>query len=322
MKPKISALKNFRIVNAERDSEYSAQRKYIFEVLCTNRREENAVAVFAALDDSNNVIGYIFAKIPSSPKPAPPGWYIDLLFVEPEYRRQGVATALFEALESRAKEQGVQFFVAWAMATERATMFWYGKLFCMEKSSIRQEDPTHPLEYGNYKHIIHRRVCPAEACASVSEMPAGYKAVLIDTALRNELFDRYLNKNDYFSDVRNELFGFAAVDERGEIVGYAVVKENEMGAPLDKVEWLLWHFVEPRHRKRGIGTYLLHTVNREAEKVEINKPAQLHPLFPKGLSAEDEAFYMKLGYNIAYYGTMTDKESGEIKPWAHVGIRM
>ena len=322
MKQEMSAQKEFRVVSAERDGEYSAQRRYIFEVLCTNRREENAVAVFAALDSSNDVIGYIFAKVPSSPMPPSSGWYIDMLFVKPEYRRQGVATALFEALEIRARDQDIQFFVAWAMATERATMFWFGKQFCMEKSSIKQEDPTHPLEYGNYKHIIHRRVCPAEMCESAAEPPMWYKSVRIDSALRNKLFDRYLKENEYFVNVRDELFGFAAVDEQGKIVGYAVVKENEMGMPLDEVEWLVWLYIEPMHRKRGVGTYLLQAVKHEAENAEIKKPVQLHPLFPKGLSAEDEAFYLKRGYNIAYYGTMTDRESGETKPWAHVGARM
>lgn len=313
---------NFRVVKAERDNKYSAQRRYIFEVMCPGRKEEDAVAVFAALDASDTVIGYIFAKIAAPPQPDPPGWYIDLLFVDHAYRRQGIATALFEALKNHAKECGVPYFVAWAMATVRATMFWYGKQFCMEKSSIKQNDPTHPLEYGNYKHVIHRRISAIAECVSATKLPKGIQIVNVDSVLRERLLDTYFHGNDYFASVREELFGFTALDAHGQTVGYVIAKENEMGAPLDETEWLVWLYVEPRHRKQGIGTCLLKKIENCAQNAKTRKPAQLDPRHPKGLTKEDEAFYLKRGYNVAYYGQLTNKESGETFPWARIGMRL
>lgn len=311
--------RNIRVVNAEKGTAY---RRYIFDVLCPYRKEQEAVAVFAALNDADEVVGYIFTKVAPEPQPDQPGWYIDKVFVDPAYRRQGIATELFDALNSHAIKQGVPYFIGYAQATERATMFWYDMQFCLERSK-KQEDPSRPLTYGNYLHFMHRQVGITPERTSSIELPSAYQIVRADHDLHDSLFDMYFpNDNAYFATVLQDLFGFAVVNELNHPIGFALAKEEEMGAPLDGSEWFVWLYVEPKHRKQGVGSTLLQTM-KSAAKDTAKPPVQLRPLCPKGLTREDADFYRKRGFNVAYYGWLVDKETGErFAPWPHIGRRI
>lgn len=311
--------KDFRVVYAGKDS---TERRYVFENMFRYRGNRDAVTMFAALNDAGEVIGYIYAHAYESKNLNPPGWFIGRVHVNPDYRRKGVATALFDALYLYAGARKIPYFVAFAQASVQATMFWREKGFCMEKGK-KQEDPSRPLEYGNYNHIIHRSIISALENTVVAELPPTYQVVRVDSALRNKVLDAYFPKHStYFASVREDLFGFAAVNEQGEPVGYILAREEDMGAPLTEVEWIAWHYVEPAFRKQGIGSALLQALrNAATDPSALRKPMQLHPICPNGLPEESAAFYRKRAFHIAFFGTSTTKE-GVTLPWPHVGQRL
>lgn len=114
---------------------------------------------FVAVDSEENVIGHLVLEEKEIPIP-PFGkdWFILTIVVEPEYRCRGIGTELVKHAFAEAGQLGVRNFQGSANPTKEAHYFWLKNKFCFFKYGAMHDDPSKKDRYGNYSHIIFRRV--------------------------------------------------------------------------------------------------------------------------------------------------------------------
>ena len=91
---------NFTICKANQE-----QREYVFErVIIKDEEERKKAVVYVATDSDNRIIGRTVIKEKDVPAPiSGKYWYIENLFVSPEYRRKGLASALVAEIKKQAE---------------------------------------------------------------------------------------------------------------------------------------------------------------------------------------------------------------------------
>jgi aminoglycoside 6'-N-acetyltransferase I len=82
---------------------------------------------FFALDEAGNPIGMIDLRIRNFAEGAPDlgAPYVEDLWVEPEYRRRGVARLLLESVENWAREQGYRWLGSDARLDNEESQHWH-----------------------------------------------------------------------------------------------------------------------------------------------------------------------------------------------------
>ena len=143
---------NFTICKANQE-----QRDYVFErVTIKDEQERKNAVVYVATDSGNQIIGRTVIKEKDVPAPiSGKYWYIENLFVHPEYRRKGIASALIAEIKRQAEILEIVYLYGSANASVEASLFWLNQGFTMNAYGKRQEDSSKPLFFGNYFHYIN-----------------------------------------------------------------------------------------------------------------------------------------------------------------------
>ncbi len=286
---------NYTICKANQE-----QRDYVFERVTIKDEEErkNAV-VYVATDSGNQIIGRTVIKEKDVPAPiSGKYWYIENLFVHPEFRRKGIASALVAEIKKQAELSKIVYLHGSANASVEASMFWLNQGFTMSAYGKRQEDKSKPLFFGNYFHYIsyciHR------------------KSLVADTPLNNikkaspeeiqQVIDKFVTdekKKSYFTNKINDLFGFVAMGENRNIQGAIIAFPDSMQAPLDCMHLWIHPFVEPEYRNQGLGRSLVYELYQYAKENDIIQLTNVD------ISEDNIGFWYEIGFDIFFWEVKT-----------------
>lgn len=261
------------------------------------KQERETAVIYTAVDESGEIIGRVIAikrDIPSSIKGQ--YWFIKSLFVNPEYRRKGIATALVNEIKLQAKASGAVYLCGSANASFEASMFWLRQGVTLIPYGKKQEDPSKPQFLGNYFHLFSYRL-------ERRELSADSRTVSIRALSKDEiphLINKYApaeGKRSYLLGKSDELFGFAAVGTDGEPLGIILALPGSMKAPLDSTQWGIFLFVEPQYRNQGIGRSLVW------QMYQCAKESEKSVLQLTNIDSEDYiGFWHQLGFDILLWG--------------------
>ena len=212
------------------------QRDYIYNNFYHSENVFNAEAVFAAVDEQGKIIGHIVAF---SNHNAPDSWFIVSIQVQREYRRQGIGTALFLELQNLSIENNVNDLHCYANPTAEASEFWKHMGFCITKSGRVVNEGDHNLinSFGNYSHLMFKNPnemgnIPASFISDISLVKTTRSQ--IDNICENYL---YPYNRTYFEKVKNDLFGFAALDQNNQMVGFSLMKHEPLYPPFNEMQF-------------------------------------------------------------------------------------
>ena len=277
----------------------TAQREYIFENHYRILKNRESHHIFAAVEKSScGIIGFITGHPREN---VPESWFIASLWVKPEYRRQGIGRALFRELRRRAVENGACDMGGFANPTEASSMFWDSLGFCFSKTGKpKAADEWNESGFGNYSHIMFSNVDDRVYEPKTKPVP-----VTTARAKRKDL--EYICGNylipfheKYYSLHRDELFGYAAFDGDGRIVGFVVMRYEMMYPPLDGIMVQGTVYVEPQMRRNGIGSILVCEAVKTAEEKGVKQI-----LF--GGKDDYLPFWNSLGFRWHRWGRSTDE---------------
>ena len=99
-----------------------------------------------------------------------------------------------------------------------------------------------------------------------------YRIIEADKEQLNYFFDEHIFEKSIplFKDKKDNIFGFTAVDENKNVVGFITACPDEMGTPINGMQWLVpYIFVEAEHQRKGIGSALLNELLKSARKENI-----------------------------------------------------
>ncbi len=91
-------------------------------------------------------------------------------------------------------------------------------------------------------------------------------------------------------------FGFVALEEKNNIIGFIFAYPDEMKAPIDGNRWLLTLFVFPEYRRHGIGSALT------KEMIHYAKGKDVMQLTAIGSYEDDIGFWYHTGFDIFFWG--------------------
>lgn len=286
--------KSYSIVEAD-----VAQREYIFEKRYRIQKNREFHHIFAAVEKSSGeIIGFITGR---PREDVPESWFIASLWVKTEYRRQGIGRSLFLELRHRAEENGASDMGGFANPTEASTMFWDSLGFCFSKTGKpKAADEWNESGFGNYSHIMFSNVNERVYEEKSISIPAR-----IGRAKREDLVyicEKHLipSNEKYYSQRKDELFGFAAFNNDNRIVGYVMMRYEMMFPPLDGIMIQGTVYVEPEMRRNGIGSALV------CEAVKTAKEKGVKQIL---FSGKDDLlpFWKSLGLQWHRWGRSTDE---------------
>ena len=135
--------KSYYIVEAD-----TAQRAYIFENHYRTQKNRESHNIFTAVEKSSGeIIGFITGR---PREDVPESWFIASLWVNPEYRRQGIGRSLFLELRHRAEEKGACDMCGFVNPTKSSAMFWESLGFCFSKTGTpKAADEGNESGFGN-----------------------------------------------------------------------------------------------------------------------------------------------------------------------------
>lgn len=287
------------------------QRDYIYNNFYHRESVFNAEAVFTAVDEHGKIIGHIIAV---SSNNAPDSWFIVSIKVQREYRRQGIGTALFLELQNLSIENNINDLHCYANPTEEASEFWKHMGFCITKFGRVVNEGDHNLidSFGNYSHLMFKNP------NKMGNIPASYISdISLVKTTRNQIdyiFDNYLHlfNQTYFEQVKNDLFGFVALDHDNQIVGFSLMKHEPLYPPFNEMQLVFWIYVKPEMRRKGIGTALANEVIAYAQS---RNP---HHLFHAG--KDDELpFWKYLNFHVHIQGKSSDDPTKSV---IYAGMRI
>ncbi len=275
------------------------QRDYILErsAIKNKRARENAI-VYVAIDENNSTIGRIIVIEQDVQSPLiGKCWYIADILVQSEYRRKGIATALFTEIKSQAEYLNIIYIYGHVRPSLEASMFWLNQGVTMYPFGTMKNDINKPLFYGNYEHIfsycIHRKVLNGD------RRHINIRAIVKDEIAN--LINKYAQDESTKASLLNkseELFGFAAIGENNETQGVIFAFSHGMKAPLDSKYWVTSIYVDPNFRHQGIGRSLIWRLYQYAQENDVIQLTN----FAKG---DHIGFWYKLGFDIYFRGKNT-----------------
>lgn len=265
-----------------------------------NPKWESAM-IDVAVEESGRIIGYIVYR--EEPVPAPLDgkycWIMNLR-VEPDFRRMGIATAFVNRIKRQSEVSDIMYLYGSADPTLQASMFWWKQGFSLNAYAKKQEDKNDPLSYGNYPHLMSYRVKrtdPLEISdGSHCIRPAQKQEI---NQLVRQFFETSAasgrNKEFCISKIE-DLFGFVALGEKNNIIGYIFAYVDDMYAPIEGNRWFLQLFVDPEYRKCGIGSALTKEMIQYAKGKDVMQLTATEP------HEGDIGFWYHIGFDIFFWG--------------------
>ena len=253
-----NALINYKVTRASKE-----QVDFIIENLYKNPNAKNYSVVFAAVDDDENIIGYLIAEEKIVPPPINgTDWFIWNIFSLPEYRRQGVGSALIKEVMKQAEQENIKHLIGSCTNTP-AHLFWLKHGFCFQQYGQKLDD-------GNFSHLIFYRMDKAKN--NFIKTPKNYRIVKAERKQTDNFFDEYIFEKSIplFKDKKNDIFGFTAVDDNEKVIGFITACPYGIGEPINGMQWLVpYVFVNEEHRRKGVGSVLLNEILNAAKEENI-----------------------------------------------------
>lgn len=215
---------------------------------------------FVAVDSEENVRGHLVLEEKEIPIP-PFGkdWFILTIVVEPEYRCRGIGTEMIKHAFAEAGQLGVRNFQGSANPTKEAHYFWLKNKFCFYKYGAMHNDPSKKDRYGNYSHMIFRRV--DDAPVRIHDAPV--YSLHYEKATREQIYSAYSSYiekecTNMYHGKQDEIDGITAYTSDGEEVGIITWLETPLMPPLEGRQWCIpYIYVKPEFRNKGISKGLL-----------------------------------------------------------------
>ncbi len=270
-----------------------ASREHFENLTFTTSEDRDAAFGYVATVDSR-VVGRIVI-LPREKYEYGMSWFVRNLRVEPEFRRQGIATALVEAVKRRALEEGVIDLYGSANQTVAASRFWLSQGFAVAPYGKPDGD-------GNFLHWI---CCRLER----ERLERSYRYELAE--LERGSFAEWLRgltdagkvdakPGEYVLTHIDGISGFVCHGESGEIIGAGWYFVDDLKPPLDEKYLFSYVYVDEAHRLRGLGRELVAALAEEARRLgvlELNR------------FASDDAelgFWFRLGFGIIRCGVTAE----------------
>lgn len=272
------------------------QRNYVLQRISkTDDFECKNGIIYVAVSNDGKIIGRIIALERDVPEPIKgKRWYIDNIFVDADYRRKGIATALVDEIIREATSLDVVYLYGSANPSKEATMFWMNQGFTLNAYGRKQEDESNPLFLGNYYHMIsyclrRKKINKRSFDENIRELTQSEVLNIINEYVENEK-----KRNAYLSKA-NEIYGYGAIGNDGEIKGFILSFVDSMQPPLENKRRFIFPYVKPKHRKQGIGTALVYKMYEYARSENTMQ-----------LTAFDDndsniGFYHKIGFDIFFW---------------------
>ena len=236
------------------------------------------------LDKEGNIIagctGYIYS------------WgamYIDDMWVEEKYRRQGLGSKVFQAVEQVAEEKGCHliFLGTWDFQAKPYYIKHGYSVF-----STLHECPAGHEDYGLYKRLdiehLKRDCQPIDfAVVDGSEEDVDYICEQLDGFNKKHLDV----KHDYIKINRK------LVNKDGKVVAAIMAGVTEVD-----VGWIWKIYVDEEYRNQGLGTLLVKHFEKKAKEKGATK------IISEEIYDWNIGFFKKLGYNIS--GELPDFPKG------------
>ncbi len=274
------------------------QRDYIFKRVIINSEKEHEKAIIYVAVNESSIIGRIVVKEQDVPSPIMGKcWYIHSLFVHPEHRRNGIATALFTEIKRQAELSNIIYIYGHARPSLEASMFWLNQGVTMHPFGTMNDDINKPLYYGNYYHIFsycirRKALCGDSPCIHIRMIAKDETADLINKYEQDE------SKKTNLLSKTDELFGFAAVSENNETQGVIFAFPHSMKAPLDSTYWITSIYVDPQFRHQGTGRALVWRMYQYAQEKDVIQLTNFAKEY-------DIGFWYELGFDIYFRGKNT-----------------
>ena len=261
----------------------------------SEKKQYEKVIIYIAEDALNKPVGRIVIAERDVPSPLTgKRWYVYDLFVRPEHRRKGIATALVAKTIEEAKKARVIFLYGSANPSVEASCFWIKQGFSMNAYGRKQNDPGMPLFYGNYYHMfshcITRRIMPDQWRKDNARGLSKEEILsLIDTFMTDP------GKKTHYMNKADGLSGFAVCGEQGEVIGAIIAFPDSMQAPLESVRLFVEVFVKEENRKQGIGRGLVYRMYRYAKEIGVVQLTNFSQ------TAEQIGFWYRIGFDVFFW---------------------
>jgi len=120
---------DYRIIKAEKEQADCIFDKYILIINQEYYKDKkDDIFVFVAVDEDKNILGFITALADEMYEPLDGTvWLIPYIFVRPEFRRQGIGSALVKEIVNSAKESNITQLTA--IKANDALEFWRNNNF-------------------------------------------------------------------------------------------------------------------------------------------------------------------------------------------------
>lgn len=272
-----------------------SQRDYVLQrVSIKDEQERENALIYVAVDETEKIIGRIVVKPKDVPAPIMGKyWYIDNLFVHPEFRRKGIATALVAEIKEQAELCDIIYLHGSANASLEASMFWLNQGFTMNAYGKKQDDTSKPLFYGNYFHFfsyyIRRKALIGDSRYNrIRTISKDEISSFINQSVLDE------KRKTYLLSKADDLFGFA-IGEEDEMQGVILAFADNMYAPLDGTQWRTFLYVDPQFRHQGIGRALVLRLYQYAQEKDV---IQLNNF---DTTEDNIGFWYELGFDIFFW---------------------
>lgn len=276
---------------------------------------------FVATDLKGEIIGYLALEEKEIPIP-PYGkdWFIITIRVLQPYRCRGIGSDLLQHALVSAQKLGIRNFQGSANPTKEAHCFWRKNGFCFFQYGKQHNDPSKEKEYGNYSHIIFRRVDEINICYQNSETIGQFRFGIANQEQLDTIFTDYITKEcvKFYYDKKDKISGLIAIDKNGNDVGFITYLEISMAPPLTGNQWYIpYLYIRPEFRGKGAGKALIAEVIKRAKEKNIAQLLIVHPneeimqywydlgfdifIFRYLFSIKNSKFPIGIGKNISYY---------------------
>ena len=218
------------------------------------------------------------------------GMYIDDMWVDEKYRRQGLGSQVFQAVEKVAEERGCH--VIWLGTWDFQAKPYYIKHGYVVFSTLH-ECPVGHEDYGLYKCIdiehTYRKNKPIDyKVVDGSEEDVDYICEQLDEGYNQKHLDF---KHDYIKINRK------LVNKDGKVVAAIMAGITEVD-----VGWIWKIWVDEEYRNQGLGTLLLKHFEKKAKEKGATK------IISQEVFDWNVGFFKKAGYNVA--GQLPDFPKG------------
>jgi len=176
-----NATLNYNVTRASKE-----QADYITANLYKNPKANNFAIVFVAVDDEENIVGYLIAEEKTVLPPINgTDWFIWNIYSRPEYRRQGIATALLDEVIKQARQENIKHLIGSCTNTP-AHLFWLKHGFCFQRYGQKMEN-------GNIPHLIFYRLDKSQNTFVKSAKK--FRIVKAEQSQLDKFFDECISEN-------------------------------------------------------------------------------------------------------------------------------